>query len=103
MKAHGAGPPPRPVFPSFVLPPMDNYETISARDYTRLCDLIYSEAGIALSPSKKVMIEVRIRRRLKALAIESYSDYCVFLYSDRGLKEEPDRYWGVVFDWSEQP
>jgi chemotaxis protein methyltransferase CheR len=63
-------------------------EFISAGDYTRLRTLIYDEAGIALGPGKKVMLEGRIRRRLKELAITSYREYCRFLFSDRGLREE---------------
>jgi chemotaxis protein methyltransferase CheR len=67
---------------------MDNNETISARDYRRLCELIYDEAGIALGPARKVMLEGRLRRRLKALAIDSYRDYCAYVFSDRGSKDE---------------
>ncbi len=82
MKTHGAAQR-RPV-----LPLMDHDETISASDYTRLRGLIYGEAGIALGSSRKVMLEGRIRQRLKALAMDSYRDYCAYLFSDRGLKEE---------------
>jgi len=67
---------------------MHHDETISPSDYRRLCNLVYGEAGISLGPSKKVMLEGRIRRRLKALAIDSYRDYCAYLFSDRGLKDE---------------
>ncbi|HEY1802918.1 MAG TPA: protein-glutamate O-methyltransferase [Terracidiphilus sp.] len=67
---------------------MHHDEFISASDYSRLCDLIYSEAGIALGAQKKIMLEGRIRRRLKALKLDSYRDYCGYLFSDRGLKDE---------------
>lgn len=63
-------------------------ETISSGDYARLRRLIYDEAGIALGAGKQTMLEGRLRRRLKALAIDSYRAYCDFLFSDRGLKEE---------------
>jgi len=63
-------------------------EIISGRDYSRLCRLVYNEAGIALGAGRKTMLEVRIRRRLKDLAIPSYSQYCDYLFSDRGLKDE---------------
>jgi chemotaxis protein methyltransferase CheR len=48
-------------------------ESISTRDYTRLCGLIYEKAGIRLGSEKKTMLEVRIKRRLKALDLNSYS------------------------------
>jgi chemotaxis protein methyltransferase CheR len=63
-------------------------ESISSRDYSRLCKLIYERAGIALGTQRKTMLEARIRRRLKELSIASYGDYCDFLFSDRGLKAE---------------
>jgi len=63
-------------------------EGITARNYARLCELIYHEAGIRLGSDKKIMLEVRIRRRLKALAIESYGEYCDYLFGDKGIREE---------------
>ena len=63
-------------------------ESISERDYARLCKLIYSEAGIHLGAEKKTMLEVRIKRRLKALDVESYGQYCENLFAHNGLKHE---------------
>ena len=63
-------------------------ENISARDYTRLCNLIYDMAGIRLGSDKKTMLEVRIKRRLKALDLHSYGQYCDYLFGHQGLKEE---------------
>ena len=63
-------------------------ETISGRDYTRLCELIYAQAGIHLGADKKTMLEVRIKRRLKVLELHSYREYCDYLFGHAGLKEE---------------
>jgi chemotaxis protein methyltransferase CheR len=63
-------------------------EFISAADYTRLRRLVYEVAGIALGPARKTMLEGRIRRRLKELSISSYRDYCRYLFSDSGHREE---------------
>jgi chemotaxis protein methyltransferase CheR len=63
-------------------------ESISSRDYARLCDLIYREAGIALSAEKKTMLEVRIKRRLKALGLGSYVEYCELLFSRQRPQDE---------------
>ena len=63
-------------------------EFMSARDYTRLCGLIYEQAGIRLGAEKKTMLEIRIKKRLKALEMSSYSQYCDYLFGHRGLKEE---------------
>jgi chemotaxis protein methyltransferase CheR len=63
-------------------------ESISGRDYARLCELIYTEAGIHLGTEKKTMLEVRIKRRLKDLSLHSYSQYCDYLFGPKGIKEE---------------
>jgi chemotaxis protein methyltransferase CheR len=63
-------------------------ESISGRDYSRLCKLIYAEAGINLGTEKKTMLEGRIKRRLKALDLHSYSEYCDYLFEHAGLKDE---------------
>jgi chemotaxis protein methyltransferase CheR len=63
-------------------------EYLSTRDFGRLRDLIYDKAGIHLGSEKKTMLEVRIKRRLKALALRSYAEYCNFLFGHQGLKEE---------------
>jgi chemotaxis protein methyltransferase CheR len=63
-------------------------ETLSTRDYARLCKLIYAKAGIHLGSEKKTMLEVRVKRRLKALTLSSYGQYCDYLFDEKGLKEE---------------
>ena len=63
-------------------------ESISVKDYARLCELIYAQAGIHLGTERKTMLEVRIKRRLKVLDLHSYSEYCNFLFSPAGLKDE---------------
>ena len=63
-------------------------ESISGRDYARLCELIYGEAGICLGAEKKTMLEVRIKRRVKALALTSYTQYCETLFSHERPKDE---------------
>ena len=63
-------------------------ESISGKDYARLCALIYKEAGIHLGSERKTMLEVRIKRRLKTLNLDSYREYCNYLFGHQGLKDE---------------
>ena len=63
-------------------------ETISARDYKRVCELVYREAGISLGSGKQTMLEARIKRRLKVHNLTSYSEYCDYLFGHKGLKDE---------------
>jgi chemotaxis protein methyltransferase CheR len=62
--------------------------TISNADFGRLRRLIYQQAGINLSADKRTMLELRIKRRLRALQMDSYSQYCGYLFTARGHKEE---------------
>jgi chemotaxis protein methyltransferase CheR len=71
-------------------------ESISGRDYARLCELIYAEAGIHLGAERKTMLEARIKRRLKILNLDSYTDYCDYLFGRTGLKEELSHLIDVV-------
>jgi chemotaxis protein methyltransferase CheR len=61
---------------------------LTNRDYARLCKLVYAEAGIHLGTGKKIMLEVRIKRRLRDLDLDSYAQYCDYLFGHKGLKEE---------------
>ena len=63
-------------------------EGISDRDFTRLRTLIYAQSGITLSPDKKTMLELRIKRRLRSLELESYAEYCDYLFGHQGQKDE---------------
>jgi len=63
-------------------------ETLSPRDYERVCKLVYQEAGISLSSGKQTMLEARIKRRLKVHNLTSYSQYCDYLFGNQGLKDE---------------
>jgi len=71
-------------------------ETISTRDFARLSSLIYDKAGIRLGADKKTMLEVRIKRRLKSLELNSYNQYCEYLFGHDGLKEELVSFIDVV-------
>jgi chemotaxis protein methyltransferase CheR len=73
-----------------------NDESISGRDYARLCELIYAEAGIHLGTERKTMLEARIKRRLKVLNLDSYRDYCDYLFGREGLKAELSHLIDVV-------
>jgi chemotaxis protein methyltransferase CheR len=63
-------------------------EVISNSDFNRLRDLILKESGIKLTNDKKLMIELRIKPRLKILKLPSYAAYCQYLFGKDGLKDE---------------
>jgi chemotaxis protein methyltransferase CheR len=61
---------------------------ISNRDFERLSKFIHESCGIRLPQAKKTMIEGRLRKRLRALGIESFAKYCEFLFSSEGMASE---------------
>jgi chemotaxis protein methyltransferase CheR len=63
-------------------------EGLSTADLNRLCSLVYEQCGINLSSDKKVMLEVRLKKRLRSLDLSSYSEYCEYLFSRHGLDAE---------------
>jgi chemotaxis protein methyltransferase CheR len=71
-------------------------ETLSTRDFAQLRSFIYAEAGICLSAEKRTMLEGRLRRRLRALHLSSYREYCDYLLGQTGLKEEKVAFLDVV-------
>jgi len=63
-------------------------ENLSGRDFERMRELILGEAGISLGPEKKTMLEVRLRRRLHHLGLESTADYCNYVFTSDGRSKE---------------
>jgi chemotaxis protein methyltransferase CheR len=63
-------------------------DTISNSDFGRLRSLIYAQSGITLTPEKKTMLELRIKRRVRSLDLSSFADYCNYLFGPRGHKDE---------------
>jgi chemotaxis protein methyltransferase CheR len=61
---------------------------LTERDFARLSRFIHLECGIKMPLPKKVMLEARLKKRLRALGLESYEDYCDFLFSSEGMEQE---------------
>jgi chemotaxis protein methyltransferase CheR len=65
-----------------------NDQSISNSDMGRLRTLIHAESGINLSVEKKTMLELRLRPRLRILTMNSYREYCDYVFSSRGQRDE---------------
>lgn len=63
-------------------------ENISDKDFNRLRTLIQQESGIQLNHEKKLMVELRIKPRLRVLNMASYREYCEYLFGRAGLAQE---------------
>ena len=61
---------------------------LSMRDFKRISDLIGAEVGIKLPPTKRLMVEGRLRKRVRALGLASLDDYGAYLFQRDGLTAE---------------
>ena len=55
--------------------------TLSAEAYRTLVALVYQHSHIRIGPDKQPMLANRLRKRLRALGLVSYDDYCAVLRS----------------------
>lgn len=69
---------------------------LSISDFKRLSRFIHSHAGIKMPLSKLSMVESRLRKRLKSLKINRFSDYCDFLFSAEGMEKEMTFFINVI-------
>jgi chemotaxis protein methyltransferase CheR len=57
----------------------DLLDTLSNREFAAMAALIGEVTGIHLPIGKKIMLEARLRKRLRALNVGSLSEYCAFV------------------------
>ena len=77
--------------PNLVLKPTpidDGEDHLSALDFSRIAKLIEGEAGIKLPPGKRLMVEGRLRKRMRALGQSDFAGYCDLLFKQGGLERE---------------
>lgn len=66
----------------------DGDDHLSAVDFGRIARLVEGEAGIKLPPGKRLMVEGRLRKRMRALSLPSFAAYCDMLFKQGGLERE---------------
>ena len=62
--------------------------SLSERDFRRLSKFIYDECGVNLPKYKKILLESRLHKRIRRLKIPSLEEYCNYLFSPQGMKQE---------------
>jgi chemotaxis protein methyltransferase CheR len=61
---------------------------MSQADFMKLKEFIYTESGIKITDVKKTMLEARLQKRLRGLGLQSFSQYCFYLFSPEGIEDE---------------
>ncbi len=63
-------------------------DQLSPANFQRLAKLINSYSGIQMPPTKRTMLEGRLRRRVRAIDVQDLNDYCSLLFDEGGLDAE---------------
>lgn len=66
----------------------DVQDRLSPRQFRRLASFIEDYSGIKMPPVKKVMVEGRLRRRVRHLGLTSLDEYCDHLFDRGDLENE---------------
>lgn len=61
---------------------------LTMSEFDHLARLVYSQCGIKLPAAKKVMLESRLAKRLRANNMNSFGDYIALLDSNEGMSAE---------------
>ncbi len=56
--------------------------------FVKLSTFIYDTCGIKMPPSKSTMLEARLIKRMRALGLSSFQEYCSYLFSPEGKDHE---------------
>lgn len=73
-----------------------NYESLSDRDFQRLSAFIKERTGISVPEIKKTMVQARLQKRLRALQMRDFSEYCTYLFSPECDREEISSFINVI-------
>lgn len=57
------------------------------RDFREICAMLHEDAGIFLTDAKAPLVYSRLAKRLRALGLENFRDYCALVKSREGLDE----------------
>lgn len=63
---------------------------ITEAEYGFICTLVYDQSRIQLGPNKKELVMARLSKRLRALGLKTYGEYCQFLKTKQGEEELGD-------------
>ena len=58
-----------------------------AADFQAIASMLYADSGISLAEQKAPLVYGRLVKRLRALGIGSFKDYCALIASERGVDE----------------
>jgi chemotaxis methyl-accepting protein methylase len=63
-------------------------DSLSAHYFRQLAKVVEADIGIKMPASKRVMVEGRLRSRVRALGLANLDDYAEFVFDRGGLRDE---------------
>jgi chemotaxis protein methyltransferase CheR len=69
------------------LPPPDGEFAFTRRDFRNIAAILSAEAGISLTDAKAPLVYGRLIKRLRALGMQSFRDYCALVEGPQGAGE----------------
>ncbi|ODT50864.1 CheR family methyltransferase [Devosia sp. 63-57] len=75
-------------FSARLQPRPDDDDHLSLVTFNKIATLIGQEVGIRLPPAKRLMIEGRLRKRVRALGLDGFEAYGKHLFREDGLASE---------------
>jgi chemotaxis protein methyltransferase CheR len=72
---------------SDILPAAQTEFVMTAEDFSAIASILHATSGIHLSPSKTSLVYSRLAKRLRALGLESFRDYCKLVSGADGVDE----------------
>jgi chemotaxis protein methyltransferase CheR len=74
--------------------PLDAISTgeflLSPRDFRRISEMIHADSGIALTEAKTALVHARLAKRLRALRMGAFRDYCDLVEGADGAAERKE-------------
>ncbi len=61
---------------------------LSDKEFEKFGSMIYKLSGIKMPVSKKIMVQARLKKRLRALDMNSFSQYIEYVFSKKGFEVE---------------
>jgi chemotaxis protein methyltransferase CheR len=66
---------------------VDGEFAFTEADFRRISAMVHGDAGISLPESKATLVYSRLAKRLRALGLNSFKDYCALVTAAEGLDE----------------
>ena len=68
-------------------PLVDGEFPLTIEDFRAIAAMLHADAGIALSEAKATLVHSRLAKRLRALGLDSFQEYCALVAAPAGREE----------------